>query len=294
MVSSFLDSPVSFPSGSDLLQGIISQPQESYNTAVIIVVGGPQFRVGSHRQFVLLARYLASHGVLALRFDYAGMGYSAGRPKKFFEVDQDINAATKFVNENFPNITRIFLWGLCDAASAILFTAYTDQRINGIIIANPWVRSEASHSEAVLKNYYRDRIFSWDVWKELLSSPRKILNAMISLANVCFKVVMNIFRASKAKQQSINEITQNARQNNLAASVLEGMSRFKGPICLLLSEQDLTADEFRRVFESSDWLHDADNEKKIAIYKLEGVDHTFSSAAWRARVEQITKDFVCA
>ena len=294
MANSFVDSPVSFSCGNNLLQGVISEPQKSFDTAVIIVVGGPQFRVGSHRQFVLLARYLANHGVLALRFDYTGMGYSDGQPKKFYQVDQDIHVATTFIAEKFPQIQKIFLWGLCDAASAILFTAYTDPRVDGIVIANPWVRSDASHTEAVLKNYYRDRVFSWDVWKQLLSSPSKIFNAMISLSNVCLKVVMNFFRSSNSGGQSIDEITQNDRQNNLAVSVLTGMSRFKGPICLLLSEKDLTADEFRRVFESSDWLQDAENEKKITIHHLDGVDHTFSSVAWRAQVEQITKDFVCA
>ena len=32
-------------------------------TGVVIVVGGPQYRVGSHRQFLLLARRLAASGI---------------------------------------------------------------------------------------------------------------------------------------------------------------------------------------------------------------------------------------
>lgn len=293
MESNFLDKPVSFPCDSNMLQGIVSEPQQSFDRAVIIVVGGPQFRVGSHRQFVLLARYLAAQVILALRFDYTGMGYGDGWSKKFYEIDQDIHSAITFVGEQYPQVTRIFLWGLCDAASAILFTAHTSQRIDGIVISNPWVRSDASHSEAILKNYYRDRIFSWDVWSQLLSSPSKIFKAVISLLNICFKVLLNLISSTSSKDQLIEEITQDDRQNNLAASVLTGMSRFKGRICLLLSEKDLTADEFRSVFESSDWMQNADNAKKITIHNLDGVDHTFSSSVWRAQVEHITKDFVC-
>ncbi len=45
---------------------------------VLIVVGGPQYRVGSHRQFVLLARALAARGFAAMRFDCTGMGDSDG------------------------------------------------------------------------------------------------------------------------------------------------------------------------------------------------------------------------
>ena len=156
------------------------------------------------------------------------------------------------------------------------------------------MRSDASHSEAILKNYYRDRIFSWDVWSQLLSSPSKIVKAVISLLNVCINVLLKFFGSTSLKDQLSEEISQGDRQNNLAASVLAGMSRFKGRICLLLSEKDLTADEFRGVFEDSNWMQNADNAKKITIHNLNGVDHTFSSSAWRAQVEYITKDFVYA
>ena len=283
---------MTFECQNDVLQGILSEPDQPFDTAVIIVVGGPQFRVGSHRQFVLLARYLADQGVLVLRFDYTGMGYSEGRPKKFFEVDQDIKAAVDYIANQYPQVANTFLWGLCDAASAIAFTAYTDQRVSGIIISNPWVRSDASHSEAILKNYYRDRIFSVDVWLELLKSPTKIFNAVVSIFKVSTKVLANIFTPKSNQSNSVQEISMNERQNNLTASVLTGMERFKGKICLLLSEKDLTADEFKREFENSHWMQEPANSQKITIHHIREADHTFSSAAWRREVEMITMEFV--
>lgn len=294
MSDSFLDTPVTFECDGNLLHGILSKPETSFDAAVIIVVGGPQFRVGSHRQFVLLARYLAGQGVLVLRFDYTGMGYSEGQPKKFYEIDHDIHTAIDFVTRRFPQVKNTHLWGLCDAASAIAFTAYTDSRIDGIIISNPWVRSDASHSEVILKTYYRDRIFSWDVWRELLVSPSKIFNAVVSLSGVCTKVLTNIFHPKSSKKKSVNEISLTERQNNLAASVLSGMNRFNGKICLLLSEKDLTADEFKREFENSDWMQQVENMQKITIHHLDEADHTFSTALWRAQVEKLTMNFLRA
>ena len=44
---------------------------------MLIVVGGPQYRAGSHRQFTLLARDVAATGVPTMRFDYRGMGAPA-------------------------------------------------------------------------------------------------------------------------------------------------------------------------------------------------------------------------
>ncbi|HBZ05431.1 MAG TPA: hydrolase 1, exosortase A system-associated, partial [Massilia sp.] len=44
------------------LYGIVSLPAAPHPRGVLIVVGGPQYRAGSHRQFTLLARDLAAAG----------------------------------------------------------------------------------------------------------------------------------------------------------------------------------------------------------------------------------------
>ena len=54
--------------------GIVTMPERSNATGVLIAVGGPQYRLGCHRQFLLLARALAKAGYPVMRFDYRGMG----------------------------------------------------------------------------------------------------------------------------------------------------------------------------------------------------------------------------
>ena len=51
----------------DRLPAILHRPEVTARTGVVIVVGGRQNRVGSHRQFVLLARALAAAGYATLR-----------------------------------------------------------------------------------------------------------------------------------------------------------------------------------------------------------------------------------
>ena len=46
---------LSFDCGSEQLLGIVCVPDEARSTGVIVIVGGPQYRVGSHRQFLLLS-----------------------------------------------------------------------------------------------------------------------------------------------------------------------------------------------------------------------------------------------
>jgi exosortase A-associated hydrolase 1 len=152
--------------------GILSRPSGQVPpapVAVLIVVGGPQYRVGSHRQFVLLARALAAAGFAALRFDCRGMGDSEGEKLTFEAIEPDIDAAIEALLTACPGAQRVAIWGLCDAASAALMHATLDARVTALVIAihgraarRPWRRCACGH-------YYLRRIVQRDFWVKLLS-----------------------------------------------------------------------------------------------------------------------------
>ena len=55
------ESVLQFDCAGESLIGIVSQPAAvPLAVGIVIVVGGPQYRAGSHRQFTLLARDLRS------------------------------------------------------------------------------------------------------------------------------------------------------------------------------------------------------------------------------------------
>ncbi len=120
-----MEKAISFELNDQQLLGIVHQPQECHSTGVLLVVGGPQYRVGSHRQFVQLSRALASQGIASLRFDYRGMGDSEGEKQSFEAICDDIKvAADAFCAQT--GLTQLVIWGLCDAASAAMMYAHKD------------------------------------------------------------------------------------------------------------------------------------------------------------------------
>ena len=75
---SAIEQALTFDCDGERLVGVVAVPERPVPVGVLIVVGGPQYRAGSHRQFVHLARRLAGAGIAAMRFDYRGMGDASG------------------------------------------------------------------------------------------------------------------------------------------------------------------------------------------------------------------------
>ena len=150
---------LSFQCQGEGLVGILHKPEQARPRGVIFVVGGgPQYRSGGHRQLTLWSRKLCSEGYAAFRFDYRGMGDAQGQFVGFEGISDDIAAAIDRFFEAVPEMKEVVLWGECDAASAILFYAHRDQRVKGIVLLNPWVRTEAGEAKAILRFYYLQRL----------------------------------------------------------------------------------------------------------------------------------------
>ncbi|MBI5430587.1 MAG: hydrolase 1, exosortase A system-associated [Nitrosomonadales bacterium] len=264
------------------LLGIVTQPEVPVETGVLIVVGGPQYRAGSHRQFTLLARQLAGQGIASLRFDYRGMGDSEGEMRNFEVVDDDIRAAVDSFFRFVPAVRRVALWGLCDAASAALYYAHTDARVGGLILLNPWVHTEAGASRARIRHYYLSRLMQRSFWIKLISGKILLKNSVGDLAKSAQSVV------SGASQVTSAPTNPRHGSPGYIDRMFDGLNRFRGNVLFILSGNDLVANEFENLVSRDHQWKKTCALPRITQKQLHEANHTFSNRSWRGQVEQWT------
>jgi len=280
-----LETALTFPCRDQQLVGIIHHPEIEGKTGVLIIVGGPQYRVGSHRQFVLLARHLANAGITVMRFDVGGMGDSQGQPRDFLQIDADIRAAIDAFMANCPAIQQVVLWGLCDAASATLFYGYQDSRVKGLVLLNPWVFTQQGAAKTYLKHYYLQRLVSKDFWRKVLSLKLDYRASLLSLMGL----LQQAAGGAAKKSTAVAKVDANLP---LPARMRQCLSQFNQPVLLILSGRDLTADEFKEVVKADLEWQTLLAKPSLSRQDLPEADHTFAAAAWREQVAEWTAAWV--
>jgi exosortase A-associated hydrolase 1 len=274
---------LAFPCEGAWLYGVLSVPTQPDRRGVLIVVGGPQYRAGSHRQFTLLARSLAGAGFPAMRFDYRGMGDSEGAMRDFEAVGDDLRAAIDKFFAEVPDMQEVVLWGLCDGASAAAMYAHTDARVAGLVLLNPWVRTEDGAARATMKHYYRSRLFEAGFWKKIAAGRFNYAAAAQSFAA--------LVRTALAPKTPEIAASLDARPG-LPDRMYAALRGFGGNVLLVLSGADLTAQEFSDLSAASRAWDHLLAAPRFTHRKLPKADHTCSHREWHDQVAEWTRDWL--
>jgi uncharacterized protein len=267
------ETPVVFLCGDDKLVGIHHSGDANATVGILFIVGGPQYRVGSHRQFVLMARQLAAAGHAVFRFDVRGMGDSEGLARTFEFIEGDIAAAIDAFAQETPGLRHVVLLGLCDAASASLMYASDDERVSGLVLLNPWARTQAGEARAYLRHYYLARILQKSFWRKVFSGRFNVRESIGDLS----RKVSSVGGDTKLR---------NARSvpgPSFLVRMERGITRFEGRVLLLISGRDLTAAEFLEAIHRSKNWQDAIKRIQFTSRSFPRADHTMS------RIEDLTE-----
>lgn len=268
-----------FDCGGESLPAIIAAPTAAaMSTGVVVVVGGPQYRAGSHRQFVLLARSLAASGAPCLRFDYRGMGDATGAQRDFEVVAEDIGAAVDAFFVHQPGLKRVVLWGLCDGASAAALYAPTDARVAGMVLLNPWVRTAVGEARTRLRHYYFQRILEPAFWRKLLGGGVTFGRSLGGLVKAA--------RAARAPSAEGAAVT-----TDLPTRMADALAASHCRYAIFLSTRDYVAREFEDLVARSPRWRALVGAAASGLRRFEA-DHTFSTMQAKAEVARASLELV--
>ncbi|HEY0115900.1 MAG TPA: hydrolase 1, exosortase A system-associated [Allosphingosinicella sp.] len=202
----------------ELLGGSLDEAEGA--TGILIVTGGSQTRIGSHRLFERLASGLAAAGHPCLRFDRRGVGDSSGQDPGFRACGPDLGAAVGALHEQLATVERVIGVGLCDGATALALHG-AGAGLRALILVNPWlVEAEANQPPpAAIRQHYRQRLTSREGWKKILTGGISYRKALKGVAKI-----------AAAPEPS-----------NLASEVAEALRNDRRPTALILAKGDATA-----------------------------------------------------
>lgn len=282
-----------FPCGEADLVGVLHVPEGRPRGGVVIVVGGPQYRAGAHRQYVLLARRLAQEGVAVLRFDLRGMGDSGGEFRGFEDCGDDIGAAVAALLAHVPDVPSVTLWGLCDGATAIAFhlaEGAADARVTGAVLLNPWARTERTEAAARAQHYYARRLVSREFWRKLLRGGVALGPALAQAGRSLGALLAN--RLGRSKSGATGTMRLSGGRAPLPDRLAAALERLPVPALLVLSGRDLTAREFETAVLDRPAVTRRVQAGHLRIHRLPRANHTFSAPPWRDQVLGWTLDVI--
>jgi exosortase A-associated hydrolase 1 len=232
-------------------------------TGLLLVSGGNEVRSGAFSGQSLLASRIASAGFPVFRYDRRGIGDSAGENRGFRKSAGDIRAALEAFRAMAPQMERVFAFGNCDAASALMLAG--GEGLEGLILSNPWTieettsdaEDEPQHAPGAIRARYAEK----------LKNPREIAR---------------LLRGGVDFGKLIRGLTSSLRPapapSSLAQEMSAGLSQFEGQVNILLAMRDRTA----QLFESA-W--DTWHKDDIRISRCEGAGHAYVEAEHREWLE---------
>ena len=280
--------PIVFQCEGDSLIGIVHKPVAPSAIGVVtIIAGGPQYRAGVGRGMVSAARELAGAGIAVLRFDYRGMGDGGGEFRGFEFIAEDIQAAVDAFLRAVPEVRQVVLWGGCDSASAAMIHGWKIPQAASLVLGNPWIYT-AYIQDAVMRKHYLSRLKEWSFWRKLLRFEYNIWEYFVG--------------AVRRITGKLRELGRPGRQSGTAGSagdsgtfvdrMLDGLSRFEGPVLFMISGQSMLSREFDELLNSDAEWHRVCHRATTMRIDFPDADQTFSEASARQAANRAVREWL--
>lgn len=244
-----------FPCAGETLAGTLDAAPG--RTALLIVSGGNEIRIGACRGMAALAARVAAAGYPVLRFDRRGIGDSTGENNGFGGSADDIAAAVAALRERAAQVERIVAFGNCDAATALALHGAA-AGIDALILANPWVIEPTDDlpPPAAIKRHYAARIVDPAAWRALVTGRLNLIAAFRGLKRIA--------------------VPEAPAADDLAARFVRGWARQALPTTLVLATGDATAIAFEDAAKREAF---AEWRAAVPVQRIDTKSHSFAGAA---------------
>lgn len=232
-------------------------------TGLLIVNGGNEIRSGAFGGQSQLAARLAKQGFPVFRFDRRGTGDSEGENRGFLNSANDIAAAAEAFRAMAPQVERVFAFGNCDAASALMLMKGAG--FDGLILSNPWTfednaedegeeEAEPQHTAEAIRSRYMAK----------LKDPREIMRLLRGGVDL-----------RKLAKGLTGAFAPGSPPSGLAEEMRRSLQEFGGSVHILLAAADRTAQGFEASWDKTD----------PRIKRCEGAGHAYVEAEHRTWLE---------
>lgn len=291
---------VTFPNRQGLeMFGVLHVPASGAKTdlAVILLSPGVKMRVGPQRLYCTMTERLLDLGLPVLRFDFHGLGDSAGEVTE--ELLKDVYnhiEVGRFVDDTIDSMDwmakthgtrRFVLSGLCGGAITGLLTARHDDRVAGLLALaiTPVLASSSAHPAlymtsgqlADMRRTYLDKLLSPQAWLRLLSFK--------SDYRVMWRALMQPFRAApNSAMPPAVPTAPPAEQDNanpLFPPAFFDMMTSRRPILLLFGGSDRLLWEFEEKFVARHQARLAEAPQCYEVYTIAHANHVLSFEPWQ-------------
>lgn len=164
------------------LIGVSSEPDDfdPGRPVLLLLNSGVMHHVGACRLSVKIARAAAERGILAVRFDFSGIGDS--EPRRGSEVFEEAsrNECREVMDylQKSRGVNQFILYGLCSGADAAYYSALVDDRVIGFAQIDAYCyttwRYYFEYYWPLLLNSKRWRSFLRNQFKKMRGKTRKL------------------------------------------------------------------------------------------------------------------------
>jgi len=247
---------------------------------VVILNTGIAHRTGHHRMYVKMARELAASGHLAFRFDFSGIGDSAGRGDGLSPVEAhqaDVSEALDWLTASC-DVKEAVLIGLCAGADIALSYGHSDERVVGLVLLDPTIPPTARF----YAHYIGRRLTQLRSWWSFVSGRGRIWQELSGQAR-------SAFGAAPAQPASAAD---HRIRSELEQLYLKSFDRNLKVLIVLTGDPWQGRQSYReQLFEA---LPNVPFQGRVSLEHFSDADHTFTSRSARGRLQELVLGWITA